>query len=397
MQDFLNQKFDRNDPISCLPLILRAVSVTSTETLMLLYTHLEYMDTNIVFKGMLINSNGFISKFGYLCCVGSFDSNNKFTVTNVKYQPNNTYNDHVSSFSGMFVTTKDVLKLNNTTSFTPTSDYHPSTKKYVDDSISAIDLSGKQDTIQYSTMPTADATTVGKIVQYTGTTDSTYTNGYFYTCVSDGETEPTYSWEQLNVQPSSGSSEYKIYELPAQNDITLNADGTLTAFTTNLQTWIASVLQECYDSGIEPIFLAKTSSSAAQYKQISCFGYLTKKLSSKPTGSMYIDFGTILTGASGYSYPTAGYYMGVLTHLMINLHLGWSDSTLRLVYSPSFAVSGLNLISTTNETAYTPTGDYNPSTKLYTDKTHYENMAGYDATKTQVLKNINGTLTWVDE
>lgn len=47
--------------------------------------------------------------------------------------------------------------------------------------------------------------------------------------------------------------------------------------------------------------------------------------------------------------------------------------------------------------SYKPTKDYNPSTKLYTDKTHYENMAGYDATKTQVLKNINGILTWVDE
>lgn len=47
--------------------------------------------------------------------------------------------------------------------------------------------------------------------------------------------------------------------------------------------------------------------------------------------------------------------------------------------------------------SYTPSENYNPSTKLYTDKTHYEKMAGYDATKTQVLKNINGTLTWVDE
>ena len=50
-----------------------------------------------------------------------------------------------------------------------------------------------------------------------------------------------------------------------------------------------------------------------------------------------------------------------------------------------------------NTDVYTPTGNYHPSTKLYTDKTHYENMTGYDATKTQVLKNINGTLTWVNE
>ena len=47
-----------------------------------------------------------------------------------------------------------------------------------------------------------------------------------------------------------------------------------------------------------------------------------------------------------------------------------------------------------NTSSYTPTANYNPSTKLYTDKTHYENMTGYDASKTQVLKNVQGVLTW---
>lgn len=63
------------------------------------------------------------------------------------------------------------------------------------------------------------------------------------------------------------------------------------------------------------------------------------------------------------------------------------------------SLSNLNssFLNRNNTTSYTPTADYNPSTKLYTDKTHYENMTGYDATKTQVLKNINGTLTWVNE
>lgn len=47
-----------------------------------------------------------------------------------------------------------------------------------------------------------------------------------------------------------------------------------------------------------------------------------------------------------------------------------------------------------------PSGDNELTNKKYVDdtiKTHYEKMTGYDATKTQVLKNINGTLTWVDE
>ena len=55
-----------------------------------------------------------------------------------------------------------------------------------------------------------------------------------------------------------------------------------------------------------------------------------------------------------------------------------------------------DIIGKSNTTAWTPTGDYNPATKKYVDDipTTY---SGYDATKTQVLKNINGTLTWVDE
>lgn len=45
----------------------------------------------------------------------------------------------------------------------------------------------------------------------------------------------------------------------------------------------------------------------------------------------------------------------------------------------------------------TPTLDTELTPKVYVDQTHYENITGYSSSKTQVLKNINGTLTWVDE
>ena len=48
-----------------------------------------------------------------------------------------------------------------------------------------------------------------------------------------------------------------------------------------------------------------------------------------------------------------------------------------------------------NTSAYIPTSDYNPSTKKYVDD-KLTTLTGYDAEKTQILKNINGTLTWVD-
>lgn len=75
-----------------------------------------------------------------------------------------------------------------------------------------------------------------------------------------------------------------------------------------------------------------------------------------------------------------------------------SDSTANMFFTSATEEKvDREYLKKTNTSSYTPTGNYNPSTKLYTDKTHYEKMTGYDATKTQVLKNINGTLTWVDE
>lgn len=80
------------------------------------------------------------------------------------------------------------------------------------------------------------------------------------------------------------------------------------------------------------------------------------------------------------------------------------DYTIPILYKKGNAMSSIqsyldadSVLPINNSETYVPTGNYNPSTKLYTDKTHYENMSGYDATKTQILKNINGTLTWVDE
>ena len=56
------------------------------------------------------------------------------------------------------------------------------------------------DSIQVSSLPTAAASEEDKIYQYVGSTTASYTNGYFYKCVSDGQTPATYSWQQINVQ-----------------------------------------------------------------------------------------------------------------------------------------------------------------------------------------------------
>lgn len=75
----------------------------------------------------------------------------------------------------------------------------------------------------FDTMPTAAIGYLDKIVQYVGTTDATYTNGYFYKCVSDGQNPATYSWTAVQVQAGGGGS------LPSQTGNAgkfLTTDGT---------------------------------------------------------------------------------------------------------------------------------------------------------------------------
>ena len=82
-------------------------------------------------------------------------------------------------------------------------------------------LNAKQDKMQFATMPTASADNLGQIVQFVGTT-GTYANGYFYRCVSDGESTPTYSWEPVTQESSGGTFVITLTE----NSGTYTADKT---------------------------------------------------------------------------------------------------------------------------------------------------------------------------
>ena len=78
-------------------------------------------------------------------------------------------------------------------------------------------------TIQVDTLPTASVDVLGKIYQYVGATTASCTNGYFYKCVSDGAVTPTYSWQQVEVQPAGSSS---LPDQTGQSGKFLTTDGT---------------------------------------------------------------------------------------------------------------------------------------------------------------------------
>lgn len=60
------------------------------------------------------------------------------------------------------------------------------------------DLGGGGSDIEVTSMPDASASYLDKVLLYVGDT-GTYEYGKFYKCVSDGETPPSYSWEDAGI------------------------------------------------------------------------------------------------------------------------------------------------------------------------------------------------------
>lgn len=61
-------------------------------------------------------------------------------------------------------------------------------------------ISAKQNKMQYTTLPTADASLSGIVMQYTGTTSGAYKKGSFYTCLYDNDND-TWYWDEIEFAP----------------------------------------------------------------------------------------------------------------------------------------------------------------------------------------------------
>lgn len=111
----------------------------------------------------------------------------KCTIT-TKYSSTGSPQNMIVNFDygDGFVSKDNVLTKTNTTSYTPSANYHPATKKYVDDAITNIDVpEGGGNTIQYKVMPNSETIEDGTIVQYVGETNQDYTNGFWYKWVAN--------------------------------------------------------------------------------------------------------------------------------------------------------------------------------------------------------------------
>lgn len=122
---------------------------------------------------------------------------------------------------------------------------------------------------QCSVMPEANATTVDRIVQYIGTTDSTYTNGNFYEGIvrniwdiSSETYIPTYTWSDINPQFSNlitdvsgnGNTAIQVGTLTFNNDSPRYNKSTQFNGASLINTSVGAVLASSKDFTINGWF-----------------------------------------------------------------------------------------------------------------------------------------------
>lgn len=231
------------------------------------------------------------------------------------YDSETTYNP--VSFSTMSITgyTARLLSENNTVSYTPTGDYNPATKKYVDDSV-------KTSLIPY------------------------------------------YTYESTN---------------------SYNMDETDNSF-------ISSIITKAYARGDKQIIINRNmlDTTRSVSELFSVIVNSANGIQDKPT-AIYIY--RYMSANDIQQYMSSGSLNTYFYFPIYKFTVTWTDSTAAAVYDSIDATFTKNnsYLFTTSSSYYT---DLAKKTYVDSKPTTY---AGYDATKTQVLKNVNGTLTWVTE
>lgn len=255
-------------------------------------------------------------------------------------------------------------------------------------------IAGKNLQIQLSTMPTASADNLGKIVQYIGTTDSTYTNGYFYKCVSDEASTPTYSWEEVEVQAGGGGETniFPVYKFVTTTSFSSISTSSLALNNTDknkLAEIINNAFQKGYSHiGIDIVAKGDTNNYIGLVQAVGTPGSSTDDdLQVKPNSLKMAGIIQIQQGGT-YLFTTQVYFW-------LEQSISWDNNVATVTYAYLKRLE-MPVLTAYNQVQYTPTNDYHIAHKKYVDNkpTTY---TGYDATKTQVLKNVNGTLTWVTE
>ena len=287
----------------------------------------------------------------------------KCTIT-TKYSSTGSPQNMIVNFDygDGFVSKDNVLTKTNTTSYTPSANYHPATKKYVDDAIANIDVpEGGGNTIQYKVMPNSETIEDGTIVQYVGETNQDYTNGFWYKWVNRTQ------WEQINVQK----------ELVAGNNIEIK-DGVISAIGNSIP--FITISDGFTNNGEYDVISNLMTKWYKENNRLDNFAFINKSTYNGSNISIWVHMYGTGTGSNTipmqkitFSSPPS-----LANNDLKNYYVSFSEWSFRFTINADATVT-------------------------YQGKTHVrahgtlmdlKNYDGYDATKTQILKNINGTIKW---
>jgi len=321
------------------------------------------------------------------------------------------------------------LSKTNTTSYTPTADYHPATKKYVDDATASI-TDEKLSTgtignnVYYPIVGTNTSSATTKYIDSTGFKyDATSsTNGYARLYLGNGTASGTegskygrlmiYGTTAYAVTLDSGSpTENRTISLPNKNgtialtsdvptkvsDLT-NDSGFITSYTETDPVFTASVAHGITSSDITnwnsktSLELGTTSSTAfrGDYGNSAYTHAVTNKGSAFSNG-LY----KITTNSEGHVTAATAVQKSDITGLGIPAQdttytfdgtYNASTNKVATVSTVTNAVSGKanssDVLTKTNTTSYTPTSDYHPATKKYVDDNIRSNVMFVTITST---------------
>ena len=237
----------------------------------------------------------------------------------------------------------DILCIGNTIVYTPTTDYHPATKKYVDDTIDTA----------------AGVELIGEYTDNTLSVSLLNGNGKQIS-KSDIEipsnSEPHYLWDKTTDDNAKElfQSVFSAYKNGKLLNVDLDDNGKMYKLTNISQ----------------PNNLA--NEYWCQFRTIDWY--------TNSTDMVFLQ--------------TVNAVLEVNGSIVQSISLKQSINEFRLIRE----YDGTNgALPTNNTLAFTPNMDYEPATKLYVDTTHYQRITGYDSTKTQTLKHVNGIMQWVNE
>ncbi|MBR2493440.1 MAG: hypothetical protein IKB64_08315 [Paludibacteraceae bacterium] len=285
---------------------------------------------------------------------GSYESDEDrtYTVSSVRFKRTTILNS------------AQILAKNNTTAFTPSGDYNPATKKYVDDKI--------LDAIpQKSEMPTASADYLDKIYQYIGEDTEEFTKGFFYQCISETAEDSTitYSWSELKFNTENVDTS-NIQEFPTID---------LTAYLTYNETGDYISVSDAGKEALSSLF----TDYYKRHNTLEGFNFIIRSNKSNPRGFvMMMLFRSSSNSSLIYSQIMFPADLDINYMSYTHCHITYSlndDNTITISRTGSWGsdfTNGLakyrirdNVLAKDNTVSFTPTSDYHPATKKYVDDT----------------------------